>query len=226
MKKQVVVIGMGRFGISVANTLYSIGHDVLVLDRSEAVVQRMAQQVTHAIQADATNETILKELGIDNFNVAIVAIGTDIKSSVLCTILLKKLGIRQVIARANDELHGSILEKIGADGVIYLERETGDRVAHRITLSDVVDYMSVAPGYGVVTMPAPHYLIEKTLGDVGFGQKGKLEVALLLIQRGKEVIITPGQGEVIKYGDRLVLAGTDDNIEKLLTEARRLTNTT
>ena len=221
MKKQVVVIGMGRFGTSVANTLSSLGHDVLVLDKSETRVQNMVSQVTQAIQADATNETILRDLGISNFDIAIVAMGSDLESSVLSTILLKKLGVPHVMARANDELHGSILEKIGADRVIYLEHETGTRVAHRITLSDVSDYIVVVPGYGIATLAAPEYLVGRKLGDIGFGPKGKWEVALLLIQRGKEVIVTPGVSEVIDSDDCLILAGNDDNIEKLLAEARK-----
>lgn len=221
MKKQVAVVGLNRFGISVANTLYRLGHDVMVLDISEEKVQNMAQQVTHAIQADATNEAILKELGIGNFDIAIVAIGTDVESSVLSTILLKKLGVGYVIARAISELHGSILEKIGADSVVYPEREMGIRVAETVTLSDVSDYMAVAPGYGVARLTALPYLVGETLSDLGFGQKGKWEVAVLLIQREKEVIVTPGQGELIKPGDVLIIAGNDDKVEKLLAEAKK-----
>jgi trk system potassium uptake protein TrkA len=221
MKKQVAVIGMGRFGISIASTLCSLGHDVLVLDRREDKIQNMSQQVTHAIQGDATNETILKELGIGNFDVAIVAIGTEIESSVLSTILLKKLGVGHVIARANDDLHGSILEKIGADIVIYPEREMGTRVAQGVTLRDVSDYMSVATGYGVARLIPPSYLVGEKLSELGFGQKGKWEVAVLLIKREKEVIVTPGQGEVIKPGDMLIIAGNDDKVEKLLAEAKK-----
>jgi len=113
MKRQIVVIGLGRFGISLATTLIAEGHDVLAVDKDENRVQNIASQVTHAIQADATNESVLKELGVDNFDIAIVAMGSAIESSVLTTILLKKLGVKYVVARANDDLHGSILEKIG-----------------------------------------------------------------------------------------------------------------
>jgi len=111
MKKQVIVIGLGRFGISVATTLSNMGHDVLALDTNGTRVQSVASQITHAVQADATNETILRDLGSNNFNVAIIAMGSALESSVLSTILIKKLGVSYVIARADDELHGSILEK-------------------------------------------------------------------------------------------------------------------
>jgi trk system potassium uptake protein TrkA len=221
MKKQIAVIGLGRFGISIASTLYTMGHDVLAVDRTESKIQSIAQEVTHAVQADATNETILKELGLSNFEVAIVAIGTDIKSSVLSTILLKRLGIPHVIARANDNLHGSILGKIGADVVTYPEREMGTRIAHVVTLAEVSDYMTVVPGYGVAKLAAPPYLVGEKLSDLGFGYKGKWEVAVFLIQRGDEVIVTPTASQKIEAGDILVLAGSNDKLEKLLAEARK-----
>ncbi len=221
MKKQVAVIGMGRFGTSVASTLCAMGHDVLALDRSESKIQSVAQQVTHTVQADATSETVLTELGLSNFEVAIVAIGTDIKSSVLSTILLKKIGIPYVIARANDDLHGSILEKIGADAVTYPEREMGTRIARGVTLLTVSDYMSISEGYGIARLTAPDYLVEEKLSDLGFGYKGKWETAVLLILRGDEVIVTPTPGTKIESGDMLILAGNNEKLEKLLAEAKK-----
>src|SRR3989304_1692560 len=112
MKRQVAIIGLGRFGSSLAKSLFDMGHDVLAIDTDEKLVQNIASYVTHAVQADATDETVLKELGIPGFHVAIVSMGSAVQSSVLCTILLKKLGVRYVIARADDELHGTILEKM------------------------------------------------------------------------------------------------------------------
>jgi trk system potassium uptake protein TrkA len=221
MKKQIAVIGLGRFGASLAITLVNMGHDVLAIDKDEKRVQDIASQITHAVQADATNDTILKELDIGNFDIAIVSMGSAIESSVLSTILLKKLEVPYVIARANSDLHGSILEKIGADTVVYPEREMGTELAQVVTLSGVSDYMSIVQGYGVSKLKVPQYLVNKTLSDLGFGPKNRFEVAVLLIQREKEVIVTPGQGESIKPGDVLIMAGRDDNIEKLLTEAQK-----
>ena len=221
MKKQVVVIGMGRFGTSVATRLCSMGHNVLVLDRSEAKIQSLAQQVTHAARADATNEEALKELGIGNFDVGIVAIGTDIKSSVLTTILLKRIGLPYVIARANDELHGAILERIGADAVTYPERAMGISVANWVTLLDVSDYMPIAEGYGITKLTAPSYVEGEKLSELGLGRKGEWDLAVLLIQRAKEIIVTPGQTEKVEKGDVLVLAGEDDKMEKFLAETRK-----
>jgi trk system potassium uptake protein TrkA len=221
MKKQIIVIGLGRFGRSVARTLHNLGHDVLAIDTDEKIVQNMANDLTHTIQADGTNETLLRELGIGNFDIAIVAVGSSVENSVLSTILLKKLGVPQVIARADNLLHGSILEKIGADKVVYPEQEMGERVAHVVTLTDVSYYMPLVHDYGVARMSAPSYLIGGRLAELGFGPKGKWEIAVLLIQREKEIIVTPSQQETIKEGDTLIVAGNNDRLEKLLEEAKK-----
>ncbi|MFC1956973.1 potassium channel family protein [Chloroflexota bacterium] len=221
MKKQIVVIGLGRFGTSLATTLACLGHDVLALDRNEKEVQNVASQVTHAVQVDATSEAVLKELGVGNFDIAIVGIGSRIESSVLITILLKKLGIPYVIAKADSELHGSILEKIGADRVVYPECEMGVRVAQGVTLLDVSDYMPLAQGYGVSKLEAPPYFVGRKLNELGFVRKGKWEVAVFLIMRGDEVIVSPRQSEVVKPDDILIVAGSHDNLEKLLAEAKK-----
>jgi len=221
MKKQIVVIGLGQFGTSLATTLTCLGHDVLALDRNEKEVQNIASQVTHAVQIDATNEALLKELGVGNFDIGIVTIGSRIESSVLATILLKKLGVPYVIARADSELHGSILEKIGADRVVYPECETGVRVAQGVTLADVSDYMSLTTGYGVSKLVAPPYFVGTKLSELGFVRKGKWEIAVFLIMRGDEVIVSPRQSETVKPDDILIVAGSHDNLEKLLAEAKR-----
>jgi len=220
MKKQVAVIGLGRLGIALATTLHSLGHDVLALDIDEKNVQNIASQITHTVQADATDETTLRELGIGNFDIAIVTMG-EIGKSVLSTILLKKLGVRYIIARANNELHGSILEKIGADKVVYPEREMGTMIAHVLTLGDVIDYIPVTIGYGVVKLIAPPSFVGQTLSDLGFGYKGKWKVAVLLILRKQEVTITPSGAEMVKLGDTLIVSGNWDSLEELISKFPR-----
>ena len=221
MKKQIVVIGLGKFGSSLAAALANIGHDVLAVDRNEKIVQDMASKVTHAVQADATNEGVLRELGVSNFDMAIVGIGARIESSVLTTILLKKIGVPYVISKADSELHGIILERIGADRVVYPERECGVRVAEGITLVDISDYMSLTPAYGVAKLKTPSYFEGRKLSDLGFGSEGERKVAMLLLQRGDEVIVSPSQSEAIKPDDILIIAGCHDDIEKLLVEAEK-----
>lgn len=217
MKKQVAVIGLGRLGIALATTLHSLGHDVLALDIDEKNVQSIASQITHTVQADATNEATLRELGIGNFDIAIVTM-SDVASSVLTTVLLRKLGVGYIIARAENELHGSILEKIGADKVVYPEREMGTMIAHVLTLGDVIDYIPVTIGYGVVKLIAPPSFVGQTLSDLGFGPKGKWKVAVVLILRKQEVTITPSGAEMVKLGDTLIVSGNWDSLEELISK--------
>jgi len=221
MKKQILVIGLGRFGISIANTLQNMGHDVLAVDWDEKAVANVVNTLTRAVQADATNETFLNEIGVKDFDVAIVAIGAGVESSVLCTILLKKMGVKHIIARADEQLHGSILEKIGADVVVYPELEMGLRTAHRVNMRDVTDYMPVGVGYGIAAVPAFPSIIGLRVFDLGFGQSGKWEIALLLIQRKNEVIVSPVGGEIIREHDILIVSGADDKMQHLLIEAKQ-----
>jgi len=134
-----VVIGMGRFGQSVAKTLYQLGKDVLVIDQDEEVIQEISEEVTHAVVGNATDEHVLKSLGIRNFDVAVVAIGVDIQSSILVTVLLKELGVKYVVAKAQTELHAKVLNKVGADKVIFPERDMGIRVARNLVSTNIPD---------------------------------------------------------------------------------------
>jgi trk system potassium uptake protein TrkA len=215
MKKQIAVIGLGRLGTALASTLHTLGHDVLALDKDEKNVQNMAALVTRAVQADGTDEATLRELGVGNFDIAIVT-SSEIESSVLTTVLLKKLGVGYIIARANDVLHGSILEKIGADKVVYPEREMGTGIAHALTLGDVIDYIPVTAGYGVVRLAVPLSFLGHTLFDLGFGAKGKWKVAVLLMLRQQEITIAPNTSEEVKADDVLVISGSWDNLEELI----------
>ena len=221
MRKQVAVLGLGRFGSRVATTLHDAGHDVLAIDMDEKRVQEMAAHVTHAVQADATSESVLTELGLSDFEVAVVAMGSAIESSVLCTILLRKIGVTYVIARADHDLHGSILERIGANRVVYPEQEMGERVAHEVVLRVVKDYMPLGVGQGISSLNSPKYLVGQTLGDLGFGPSGKADIAVLLIQRGEEFVVSPSMNEKVAVGDVLILMGQDDSLGQLLSDARK-----
>ena len=221
MRKQIAVLGLGRFGSRVATTLHDAGHDVLAIDMDEKRVQEMAARVTHAVQADATSESVLTELGLSDFEVAVVAMGSAIESSVLCTILLRKIGVTYVIARADHDLHGSILERIGANRVVYPEQEMGERVAHEVVLRAVKDYMPLGVGHGISSLMSPKYLVGYTLGDLGFGPSGKADISVLLIQRGEEYVVSPSMDEKVVVGDVLILLGRDDSLGQLLADVRK-----
>jgi trk system potassium uptake protein TrkA len=223
MRKQVAVIGLGRFGSGLAETLSNIGYDVLAIDTDLEKVQDIANKVTQAVQGDATDEAFLKGLDVGSLDAAVVAIGTALQSSVLCALLLKNLGVRYLIARAENDAHGSILAKIGADQVVYPERQMGGRLAHVLTLRGALDYIPVLQRYGVAKIAAPTTVVGKTLAQAGFGRKADWGVIVLLILRHEEAIVTPSDTEVIKTGDVLVTAGQDDKLEGLLNDAKNNT---
>ena len=198
-----------------------MGHDVLAIDLNESKVQQVSSQVTHAVQADATNEAVLKELGINNFDIAVISVGSRLETNILTTILTKKLGVPYVVSRAETELHGSILEKIGADRIVYPEWETGIRLAEGVTLVDIEDYMPLTKNYGIIKLKAPPYLIGRKLSELGIGYKGKWQGAVFMIQRDEEIIMNPLQSEAVKENDILILSGNHDNLEKILAEAKK-----
>ncbi len=219
MNKQIAVIGLGRFGANLATILNSRGYDVLAVDKSEEIVENIAPRVARAVRADATNETVLKKLGIGGMDMAVVTMGMAMQDSLMATILLKKLGVPHVVARANNELHGTILDKIGADKVIYPERDTAVRIAPILSMKDVIDYIPVTNGSGISKVKAPPRFVGRTLSDIGFGLGGTNQVVVLMIQRGNEAIINPSVQEVVSHVDVLLLAGNDDKIEDLFARA-------
>jgi trk system potassium uptake protein TrkA len=164
MKRQVMVIGLGRFGSCLATSLGRLGYEVLAVDIDQERTEAIASEVTHAAQADATNEEALKALDAGSFDVAIVAIGSAIESSVLSTMLLKNFEIPYVIARANNELHGKILTRIGADTVVYPEMDAGTHLAHLVRARNVVEYVPIAKNFGISKITSPSYFT----GHLGF----------------------------------------------------------
>ena len=224
MSRQVCVVGMGRFGATVARELYQSGYDVLAIDSDENKVQDMLGQVTYAVRADATNETVLRELGVEDFDVAIVALGSEnIQASILITVLLKSLNIPFVVGRAASELHGNTLERIGADRVVYPESESGRRLAHVDFNAGVVDFMELTPGSGINKMHPPESMLRLTLEEAGLaGSDSKYGVVVMAIRRGRGYIINPSKDEDIRPGDLLVVAGRNDLVSKLYAEADEL----
>lgn len=216
MKKQVVVVGLGRFGSSIAQELYQAGHDVLALDLDESKVQNSLGEVTYAVTGDATSETLLKELGVQNFDVAAVAIGSDIQASILVTVLLKGLGVPFILARSSSQLHGDTLERIGADKVIHPESETGRRLAHVEFHPGVLEYMDIASNYGITKMRPPEHMVKHTLEEAGLsGPRDKYGLAVLAIRRGRECILVPSKDEEVRPGDLLIVAGNTEQLGKL-----------
>jgi trk system potassium uptake protein TrkA len=211
--EQVMVIGLGRFGSAVAKELERLGHQVLAVDRSEQRVNEIASDVTHALQLDAADEEALRSAGAGDFNTAIVAISTDAEPSIFATMVLKRLGVRTVIAKAGSQLHGEILSRVGADRVVLPERETGLRLAHSFNVPNVIDYLDVAPNFGIEKIRPPASFIGKSLGELDL--KGRLGLSPIALRRGQQVFVNPARDERVAEGDELILIGRDDKLDQL-----------
>ncbi len=224
MKKQVCVIGIGRFGAAVAQELYQAGHDVLAIDTDEAKIQDLLGHVTYAVRADASNESVLKELDVADFDVAVVALGSEnVQASILITVVLKSIGVPFVISRATNELHGATLERVGADRVVFPEMESARRTAHVGFTAGVIDYMPIVPNFGISKMRPPEQMHGRTLEEVGLGgSPDEHGVSVLAIRRGRTSFLHPAKDEEIKPGDILIVAGANEHIGHLYDLALEL----
>ena len=219
MKRQVVVIGLGRFGSSVVGSFYNLGHDVLAIDNDESRVQSVVGQATYAIKADATNESVLRELGIPDYDAAVVAIGSAIVPSIMASVLLKTMGVPYVVSRAYNKLHGNTLERIGVDKVIHAESEMGVRLAHSLFNPNVEEYLEITPNYGISKMKVPQRLTNMTIKEMGFSNpRDKYGLAVLAIRHGRDITLNPDGDDRLGEGDWLVVAGRDDLLEHLETQ--------
>ncbi|MCQ4924802.1 TrkA family potassium uptake protein [Tissierella carlieri] len=215
--KSFVVIGCGRFGASIARTLYNLGNEVLAIDNSEEIIKEMSDEVTHAVQADVMDETVLKDLGLRNFDVAVVAIGSDIEASIMATLVVKELGIKKVIAKAQSELHGKVLTKIGADKVIFPERDMGIRVAHNLASTNILDFIELSPDYSILEITALKEWEEKSLGQLRLSTKYGINV--MAIKRGNSISVSPNGEVVIEKDDILVVIGSTNDIKRVEQKA-------
>lgn len=211
MHASVLVIGLGRFGAAAARELEQLGHEVLAIDRDEAAVNDIAPHVTHAVQLDASDDGALRSVGAGEFEFAIVGISGNTEASIFATMALKQLGVRSIIAKAATALHGAILERVGADRVVYPEREMGQRVAHSLGIEGVVDYLDVARDFGIVKMRPPTSYVGRSFKDLDL--TARLQVSPIALRRGADVTINPHRDMVIAEGDELIVMGRDGQLE-------------
>jgi trk system potassium uptake protein TrkA len=211
--KQVAVIGLGRFGASVARTLMQAGCEVLGVDVDEVRVRALADSITDAVRADALDEEALRTLGLRNFEVVIVAIGHDVKASILVTVLLKEIGVPKVVAKAQDDVHGKVLQKVGADIVVFPERDMGVRIAHTLLSRSIIDEIQLSADYSIFELQAPTRFLDRSLKDLRLRQEFGLTI--LAVRREDRVVVSPDASFVFEVGDILVALGQPDRLEQL-----------
>ena len=213
MKKTYAVIGLGRFGTAVADRLYALGNEVLVVDESPEQVQKMESRVTYAVVADARDEAVLRSLGMRNYDCAIVAIGSDLAASVVITMNLKELGVPQVICKAPDETQKRALEKIGADKVMIPEREAGVKLAQAVTSSSILDFIELSDQYGIAEVQLPESWAGKSLRELNI--RVKYGVNIIAIRENGKINVVPAVDEALQAGCVLVAVGANEKLTRL-----------
>lgn len=225
-KTQFVVIGLGTFGMNVAKKLAEKGAQVLAIDEDEEKVKEVSTFVTQAVQADATDEKTLRELNVSDADAAIVAIGENMEASILITLLLKEIGVKRVIAKGISPLHGQVASKIGADKVVFPERDIAERLAESLVSPSILEQIEVSPEYNFAEVLAPARFVGKTLRQLDMRTHYRLNVIAIkrktpyLLDSGEsefkeEVIIAPEPSEEISEGDIIVVLGKDKDIQKI-----------
>ncbi len=211
-KMQYAVIGLGRFGSSLAKELMSLGYEVLGIDKREANVDDMSGVLTHTVQADWNDEDVYRSLGIRNFDCVVIAISDDIQASILAAILCKEQGVKKVVAKAMSDLHGRVLEKIGVERVIFPERDMGVRVAHLLASPSLLDYIELSNHYTIAELAVPSRISGKTLRELN--SREKFGCTIVAINKPGEVIVSPSAEDRVYEKDVMVLIGTNQMIER------------
>lgn len=211
--KQFLVLGLGRFGTSVARTLCELGQEVVAIDSDEALVTAIAPYVTQAMQLDATDEAALSTLGVQNFDAAVVSIGQNTRDSILVSVLLKELGVSFLIAKANDELHAKVLRKIGADRVVFPERDMGARVARSILTPNVIDLMNLSGDHQIIEIRLPSQWAGNSI--LALNVRRRYGINILAIRRDGRFLISPAPDLQLEPDDVLLVMGRSEDIEKL-----------
>ena len=203
-----IVIGLGRFGSSIARQLCQLGAEVLAVDTHEENVQRIANDVTHAVVADARDKDVLRALGVREVDCAIVSIGNNLASSVLSVMNLMELGVPYVVAKAHDESHRRVLEKLGVNRVVIPEQEHAQRLGRSLFSHNVLDYIELSQDYGILEVPAPKNWVGKSLKELNV--RAKMGVNIIAVRSESKVNVSPSADYRIQDGDLMVVLG--DNL--------------
>lgn len=213
---QFAVFGLGRFGGSLVSELHNYGVDVLAVDSDLEKVEAFANIATHAVQADGTDEAVLKSLGVRNFDYVIVSFGDNLQQSILTTLLLKEMGVKNVWVKAQNDYHHKVLVKIGADHIIHPERDMAKRIAHRIVSDKILDFIELSEEYGIVEVMSSKKIAGKTLKELD--TRAKFGCTIVAIKTPDAIKVSPSAEEVIHQDDVLIVIGHIRDIERFEKE--------
>ncbi|KXO16472.1 putative Ktr system potassium uptake protein A [Clostridiales bacterium KA00134] len=210
--KNYVVFGSGRFGSEVAMTLMDLGNEVLVIDKDYDKVQAISEYVTTALQADTMDENVEKDLGLSNFDGAIIAIGESLEASIMAVLVCKDAGIKEIIAKSTSVRNGEILRKLGADRIIYPEKDMGKRLAYNLSNSNFYDYISLSKEFTIAELKIPDDWANKTISQIDI--RRSFGFSVLAIKKQKDAIIQPQPTEMLEKGDYIIVLGKKSSLAK------------
>ena len=215
MKRQsIMIIGLGQFGSTVAKSLIELDQEVLGVDIDADIVQRATTFLTHAVVADATDELVLQSLELGQYDIVIVAIGDNTQANLMTSMMLKELNVPYVVSKAESELQGKMLKKIGVDMVLYPERDMAMRLAQSLTRDYVLDYLQLYNDIGLVEIETPEFLVGKTLIESGLRERYQLSV--VAVKTGNDIEVPPKPNRPLTEADRLILIGRIHDIDELV----------
>ncbi|MBW1982489.1 MAG: TrkA family potassium uptake protein [Deltaproteobacteria bacterium] len=214
---QFAIIGIGNFGFYLGRQLYVKGHEVIALDISKGQIQKVKDFVTQAIVADATDRETLESLGLRDVDAAVVCIGTRMQAAILATLHLKELGVRRILAKATSEEQGRILRKIGADEILFPERDLALGVAGRLDNPNMLDYLPFVEGYSIAELKTPPHFVNKTLKDLDLTNRFGVQV-LAVKEASRGITLIPTAGFQVKDGDKLIVLGPEKKLKSLQKE--------
>lgn len=211
--KSILVIGMGRFGRHLAKKMQELGNDVLIVDKDSTVIEQFSTLFTDAQIADCTNESALRALGVSHFDICFVAIGDDFQSSLVITALLKELKAKFVVAKAKQDIQADLLIRIGADEVVYPEREMAEKLAVRYNATNIFDYIELTKEYAIYEIPVPDAWVGKTILEINIRQKYKINIIAMKVNNDLKLL--PGADYRFEETDHMVVIGKAADVFKL-----------
>ena len=214
--KQYLVIGCGRFGSSVAKKMCQLGNEVMVIDKDEDSINNIAELVTHTAIVDVTEERDLKSIGLGNFDVVIVAISSDIRASIMATVMAKEMGVPKVVCKAKDELQAKVLYKIGADKVVFPERDMGIRLAYNLASENILDQINLDPEYSIMEVVTPQNWVGKTIIELNL--RAKYDITVLAVKTQSGLKVMPSPNYKMQEKNILIIIGNTDKISDIILE--------
>lgn len=213
MKKQYAILGLGRFGSKVARELFYKGQEVIAIDKDETAIQNIKDQVTHAYAGDIADENTLKEAGVSDCDIAIIAESSNMESNIIAAQVCKSIGVPQIICKAQNTIHGQILSKIGVDQIIFPEQDTAIKLVNKLTSRGVLDYFDLGEDVTIIGTKPLQRWINRTLANLDL--RNKHNVTVLAVRRGGENVVIPSGDTVIQKDDTLILFGCEESLKKL-----------